>query len=134
MDPLERTKSAYYRILWDFSDGNPTVALHFWRHSLFRDEASDLVVVGLFDPPAVRDIEMLPSSMHFMLRAVLQLDLASPSAVAECTGLPVEIVRDALELALRRGYVERVGAELTLTLDWFRTISTVLRRQHLLLS
>ncbi|WP_155487152.1 hypothetical protein, partial [Vibrio harveyi] len=43
----ERAKQGFYRILWHYSDGNPTVGLRFFRLSLRQDKETQKVVVRL---------------------------------------------------------------------------------------
>ena len=131
----KRTEASYYRILWDHSAGNPAVALHAWRESLFTHEDDDEIVVRLFDEPSATQIETLPLTLLFVMRAVVQLEIASVAEIALCTQLPEADVADALRFSIGRGYVETVGDRFyRLAWPWYRTITTVLTRQHLLVA
>ncbi|MEM6292281.1 MAG: AAA family ATPase [Myxococcota bacterium] len=134
--PLEerRTELGYYRILWDHSAGNPAVALQAWRHSLFVRAEEEKPVVRLFVEPSSAEIERLPGTLLFVLRAVVQLELATAAQVAECTQLPVADVADAIRFSVARGYVEPKAGRFRLSWAWYRTITTVLTRQHLLVA
>ncbi len=134
--PLEerRTELGYYRILWDHSAGNPAVALQAWRHSLFVRTAEEEPVVRLFIEPSAAEIERLPGTLLFVLRAIVQLELATATQVAECTQLPVADVADAIRFSVARGYVEPQAGRFRLSWAWYRTITTVLTRQHLLVA
>jgi hypothetical protein len=126
-----RAEASYYRLLWDFSNGNPAVALHAFRESLF--EAQDgQIVVRLFNQPSSEEIEGLPLSILFVLRATVQLELAQPGEVHAATQLPSADVADAIRFCLARGYLEPYQNGYRLTWQWYRTITTVLQRQHLL--
>jgi hypothetical protein len=125
----------FYGVIWDFADGNPAVALHCFRESLFtnpEDPAEPLV--RLFREPSAESIENLPGPMLYVLRAVLQLELARPEDIVQCTALPASDVADALRLALSRGYIQTVPDDDTVRVDfhWFRPLTSVLRRKHLL--
>lgn len=126
-----RTEAGYYRLLWDFSWGNPAVALHAFRESLFVGP-DDQIVVRLFKEPPAKEIESLPLPLMFVLRAVVQLDVAREHEIIAATQLPPSDVSDALRFCLTRGYVERYDAGVRITWPWFRTITIVLLRQHLL--
>lgn len=130
-DEEDRVEAGYYRILWDYSDGNPSVALYFWKRSLFRDDDGK-VVVRLFDGPTITDLDKLPTQLPFILRAVVQLDAADARTVAACTNLPLADVQDGIQLAARRGYLEPFGDHMRVTQEWFRAITRLLKRQHLL--
>jgi hypothetical protein len=107
-EALERVENRYFRLLWDYADGNPGVALHFWRSSLTVDDGGT-VRVSLFVPPDVGDIERLPDDAVFVLRAVVQLERARVDDVVAAMMLPADRVRDALRYARARGYVETGG-------------------------
>jgi energy-coupling factor transporter ATP-binding protein EcfA2 len=136
----QRAELGYYRILWDYAKGNPAVALQFWRESLWIAAAEDpsqphTVKVRLFHEPASLALDEIGATMHFVLRGVIQLEIASPSDVVACTQLPPADVADALRFALARGWVVRVGSygdRYRVTWRWYRAITNMLRRQHLL--
>ena len=127
-----RTEHGYYRILWDHSGGNPAVALQAWRDSLFVSEAEDAPIVRLFEEPSAAEVERLQPTLLFVLRAIVQLEVASPEEVADCTQLPVPDVADAIRFSVVHGYVELTAGRYRLSWTWYRTITRVLTRQHLL--
>ena len=127
----ERTELGYYRIFWDRSAGNLAVALLAWRKSLFVSDKDDEPVVQLFESPSARDMEKFPLTLLFVLRAVVQLDLASEAESSSCTQLPLHDVADASRDSITHGYLERVGDRVRIAWPWFRTITLVLTRQHL---
>ena len=129
---LASTKRGYYRLLWDYSAGNPAVALHFWRKSLGIDDHEKLQV-GLFKAPPTSDLEQLPDAASFVLRAIVRLDPATVDAIAETTRLPLHQVLDAVRYADFRGYLARDDeGRLRVTWTWFRAVTRVLARRHLL--
>ncbi|MEM9692071.1 MAG: AAA family ATPase [Myxococcota bacterium] len=130
-DAMARAQRGYYRLLWDYSLGNPAVSLHFWRASL-REGQGGRHLVRLFDPPSTDDLERLPDSTVFVLRAIVQLERASSDDVVEATMLPAAQVDDALRYALARRYIEEVDGRIRIRWTWFRTITRFLARRHLL--
>ncbi|HHH11486.1 MAG TPA: hypothetical protein ENK23_05365 [Sorangium sp.] len=131
MEALARVETNYYRLLWDYSAGNPGIALHFWRQSLGIDDAGKHAV-KLFAPPSLSDLEALPDSALFVLRAVLQVEQATVEDIVAATMLPAESVRDALRYALGRGYIEALGRYFRIEWGWLRAIASFLKRRHLL--
>lgn len=131
LDESERTEKNFYRILWDYAEGNPAVALYFWRCSLFRTER-DEVVVRLPDAPSPAALEDLPATAYFVLRAILQLDPATVSEIVDCTMLRWAEVADALRFARARGWLEGEKDAVRISHAWYRAVSTALKRQHLL--
>jgi hypothetical protein len=126
-----RSEAGYYRLLWDYSNGNPAVALHAFRESLFVTPKGK-TIVRLFKQPAASAVEDLPLSILFVLRAIVQLELAIPEEVEAATRLPRTDVEDALRFCLSRHYIEPFEVGVRVTWPWYRTITTVLQRQHLL--
>ena len=132
-EALQRTEANYYRLLWDYSSGNPGVALHFWRRSLGVDEAGR-VCVRLFDAPEAEALDGLPDSTVFVLRAIIQLGWADLDDIVEVTALPGDRVADALRFGSRRGYFDLAEGRYRINWDWFRAVSRFLERRHLLSS
>ena len=134
-EEVTQKAEGFYGVVWDFAGGNPAVALHCFRESLFENpEEANEPLVRLFREPAAEPLELLPGPMLYVLRAVLQLELARPDDIVQCTALPASDVADALRLGLSRGYIESVPEENAVRVDfhWFRPLTSVLRRKHLL--
>lgn len=130
-EQLARTEVSYYRLLWDYAAGNPAIAVHFWRESLRVDHDGD-VRVQLFNAPNTADIESLPDASLFVLRAVVQLELALPDDIVVATMLPSRQVHDTLRYASFRGYLEQTEGRYRVAWTWLRAITRVLQRRHLL--
>ncbi|WP_337165046.1 AAA family ATPase [Vibrio fluvialis] len=128
----ERAKQGFYRILWHYSDGNPTVALRFFRRSLNRNKETQQVVVRLFHTPESQELEKMPKPMLAVLRSIVQLEIASPEELSECTQLTVPEVIGIMRYFESRGYIEWAEDKTRVSDHWHRTITNVLDRQHLL--
>ncbi|EOV1174147.1 AAA family ATPase [Vibrio fluvialis] len=128
----ERAKQGFYRILWHYSDGNPTVALRFFRRSLNRNKETQQVVVRLFHTPESQELEKMPKPMLAVLRSIVQLEIASPEELSECTQLTVPEVIGIMRYFESRGYIEWAEDKTRVSDHWYRTITNVLDRQHLL--
>lgn len=128
----ERAKQGFYRILWHYSDGNPTVALRFFRLSLNRDKRTQQVFIRLFRAPESQELEKMPKPMLAVLRSIVQLEIASPEVLSECTQLSIAEVTGTLRYFQSRGYIEWLEDKARVSDHWFRHITNVLDRQHLL--
>ncbi|MBK8481718.1 MAG: AAA family ATPase [Proteobacteria bacterium] len=126
-----RTEARYHRLIWDYAAGNPGVALHMWRRSLGLDPQGR-VFVKLFRAPDPTDLEALPDRAVFVLRAVVQLELATTADIRQATMLPEAQVENAIRYGLARGYFEEVEGRYRVTWGWFRAATRVLQRRHLL--
>ena len=128
----ERAKQGFYRILWHYSDGNPTVALRFFRFSLNRNKETEQVLVRLFHAPESEELEKMPKPMLAVLRSIVQLEIATPEELSECTQLTISEVTGTLRYFQSRGYIEWTEDKAKISDHWFRHITNVLDRQHLL--
>jgi len=134
MDDLnekERARNGFYRILWDYSDGNPTVSLRFFRRALFEDK-DGTVKVRLFVAPSSEGLEKMPKPMLAVLRSIVQLEMASPEQLKDCTQLSIAEVISTLRYFQSRGYIEWTDGQTRISDVWFRNITNTLHRQHLL--
>ncbi|EAQ54343.1 MULTISPECIES: ATP-binding protein [Vibrio] len=132
MSEEERARQGFYRILWHYSDGNPTVALRFFRLSLNRNKETDQAVVRLFHVPEAQELENMPKPMLAVLRSIVQLEIASPEVLSECTQLSTAEITGILRYFESRGYIGWHEEKARISEHWFRHITNVLDRQHLL--
>jgi hypothetical protein len=128
----ERAKQGFYRILWHYADGNPTVALRFFRLSLNQDKDTGQVYIRLFRVPESQELEKMPKPMLAVLRSIVQLEIASPEVLSDCTQLSIAEVTGTLRYFESRGYIEWLEDKARVSDHWFRHITNVLDRQHLL--
>lgn len=128
----ERARQGFYRILWHYADGNPTVALRFFRLSIRRNKETDAVVVRLFHAPESDELEQMPKPMLAVLRSIVQIEIASPEELSDCTQLSISEVIGTLRYFQSRGFIEWSEDKARVSDHWFRHITNVLHRQHLL--
>ena len=129
-----RTSSGYFRMLWDFTDGNPRLASHFWLDSLVPRQEERAVRVHLFATPEVEELERLPSDMRFVLTTISQHENLTAAETIGTTDLPADFCGFALRLGLEDGLLVREpdSGRLRLSLRWQQTVHRYLRRQRLL--
>jgi hypothetical protein len=126
-----RSEIGFYRILWDYADGNPRVAALFWSRSLFVS-ADETVVVRLFKEPPSAPLDALALPIKFVLRALVQLERATPKEIASATRMAASEVDDALRFARARDYLDTENDVYWVSWPWYRAITNMLHRQHLL--
>lgn len=129
-EAIRRTEANYYRLLWDYADGNPGVALHFWRCSL-GVSPSGRMLVRLFDSPDASQLETLPDSSAFVLRAIVQLGWAGVEDIVRSTSLSTARVEDALRYGSQHGCFEVDGDLYRINWHWYRGVTRLLQRRHL---
>lgn len=130
-EALEATAASYYRLIWDYAAGNPGVALQVWRTSLGIRPGGELCV-KVFQSPDLRELEALPDTAVFTLRAVVQLESARPDDITRCINVKLPAVEDALRYGLGRGYLREHHGRYEVTWTWFRAVTRFLQRRSLL--
>ncbi|CAN5769971.1 hypothetical protein BH11PSE1_BH11PSE1_06390 [soil metagenome] len=132
LDRNGRTNAAYFQLLTDYAHGNPAIALELWRRSLRIETSSGDTVVRMFPTPPVEDLDALPASVYFVLRALLRLDIADEAALAQTTNLPAPVVADAMRRLEALGALERLDGRSRISLFWRRESVRALERLNML--
>lgn len=128
----ERKRSAYFEKLIDYAEGNPAIAMEFWRRSLFIDTTTSNVVVRTFERPDISKILQLPPNSMFVLRTILQMDISTKKAIERSTDLSPVIVSDALRSLVLLGVVDALGSGFRIKLHWWGEVRRLLQRQNLI--
>ena len=84
--------------------------------------------------PDPAELEGLPDSTLFVLRAVLQLGPAAEADVAEVTRLELGAVHGAVCFGEARGYLAVDQGRVLVTWRWLSALVRHLQRRHLLVS
>ncbi|MGM0555716.1 MAG: AAA family ATPase [Myxococcota bacterium] len=77
-----KTANGYFRLLHEFSRGNPAIALIYWERSV-KLEPDGTLQVTLFRRPSVRIISQLSDDHLFALTAIAQHGALNPREIAE---------------------------------------------------
>ncbi|GAB4565045.1 MAG: hypothetical protein Tsb0020_15640 [Haliangiales bacterium] len=131
-----RTSRGYFRLLWDFTAGNPRIATHFWLRSLVPDEESRTARVHLFAAPRMQALEALSDDMAFVLTAVVEHENIDVDELAAVSNLSPDFCRFAVDYCCEHGYLvlDPSTARVRLSIHWQQSIIRYLRRRHLLYS
>jgi len=131
---LGRTSQGYFRLLWDFTGGNPQLATYYWLNSLVPEEQERLVRVHLFSMPMIDDLEGLTDDIVFVLTAIAQHQNLTPEEAARTTNLPRDFCKFAFRYCLENEYLthEPDSGRSRLSVRWQRPIQRFLKRKHLL--
>ncbi len=125
------TARRYHRLIWDYSDGNPRAALHFWTRSLAVGAEGE-VVVRLFQAPDPKVLERLDERSRFLLAAVTLHDGLSVDEAAHATGYPRASAEAVLESLREQGILEERERTHRLSTHWQRAVLRTLRHRRLL--
>jgi len=131
---LGRTSEGYFRLLWDFTGGNPQLSSYFWLNSLVPEPDERRVKVHLFSMPAISELEALPDDVVFVLTAVAQHQNLTPAEAARATNLSRDYCNFAFRFCLENEYLfhEKESGRSRLSMRWQRPIQRFLKRKHLL--
>ncbi len=132
LPPQERAKRAFFKAQTEETGGNPALALERWRRSLFRDRQTGTLGVRTFKAPDIARLAALPSGTLFVLRAILQLDVASFDSIVRITDLPPTRVRETLRTCELLGVVARQGDGYRISLYWLQEVKRLLLAQNLI--
>lgn len=133
LEALAARRAAYMLLIWDYSRGNPGVALQVWRQSLAVGP-SDRIHVRPLRTPSESSLDLLSDDTLFVLRAVLQLSPASQDDLQGATQFSAGRVANALRFCSGKGFIVEHGDGVAPSWTWFRAITRTLERRHLLVS
>lgn len=129
---IVQTSEEYLRLLWDYADGNPRIAIHFWLHSLIP-AGEKLVRVRLFEAPPLDELENLHEQSRFMLAAVIlheNLTIKEASLVLRYSAQDCAALFAFLEA---HGFIESDEHQrFRVTPRWYRAVTRHLSRKRLL--
>ena len=128
---LIESEEGYTRLLWDYSDGNPRAALHFFLRSLDPDRG-DRVRVRLFRAPEVERLEAGGFNGLFVLAAVVTHESIGLDHLVEVTRLARPECFIHLDRLTELGAVVLEDDRYRVSTTWHRAAVRLLRRRNLL--
>ncbi|MCU0304762.1 MAG: hypothetical protein MUC56_11965 [Thermoanaerobaculales bacterium] len=128
---LVESEEGYARLLWDYADGNPRVALHFFLRSLVPDETGGYRV-RLFREPPLESLERFDEAGLFLLAATIVHENLTRSEAAEVTRLGDAMVTVHLDRLSEVGVLRNDRGRFRVTPYWHRAAVRLLRRRNLL--
>jgi len=128
---LIESEEGYTRLLWDYADGNPRAALHFFLRSL-DPERGDRVRVRLFRAPEVERLEAGGFNGLFVLAAVVTHESISFDHLVEVTRLERPECFIHLDRMAELGAVACEQELYRVSATWHRAAVRLLRRRNLL--
>ena len=121
----------YSRLLWDYSDGNPRAALHFFLRSL-DPEASGRVRVRLFKAPDVGLLEEGGQDGLFVLAAIVTHESICLDDLVEVTRFYRSQCFIHLDRLIEVGAITLDEEMYRVSTTWHRAAVRLLRRRNLL--
>jgi hypothetical protein len=128
---LIKSEEGYARLLWDYSDGNPKVALHFFMRSLVPAHW-DRVRVRLFKGPQVERLAEIGEQGLFVLAAILTHVRLTLDELVKVTRYPEVLCRIYLDRLIDLGTLSLDEHGYQVTTYWQRATVRLLLRLNLL--
>ncbi|MDY0060570.1 MAG: hypothetical protein RBU45_12240 [Myxococcota bacterium] len=133
-DEVVRTGERFRRLLWDYADGNPRTAMHYWLRSLVPADEGE-VRVHLFRTPDVTVLEELAAPNRFLLTALLLHRSLTAAEASRVLRHPEEGLVALLRNLQRLGIVEETEpGSYGLSPGYTQPVMRFLRRKHLIWS
>lgn len=127
-----QTAQEFTRLIWDYAEGSPRVALDCWARSLSYDGPKRLKV-RLFTRPRDAVLEGLDESGRFALGAVAWHENVTADEAATSLGLPLARCHDGLRRLAEAGVVsEATTGRYRVTVPWWPVVNRYLIRKHLI--
>jgi hypothetical protein len=125
------TAREYARLIWDFAEGCPAVALDAWRRSLHLQDNATLQV-RLFTQPDEQVLETSSESARFVLAAVAWNENVTAEEAARGLGMADDIVVNLLERFREHGVLVCEHQRYRIATPWWSVVWRFLRRKHLI--
>ncbi len=104
IDKYASVESKFFKLLWELSRGNPRTALHLWLTALSR-RSKKVFNVNIPKEFELEGLEKVPDELLFVISHILKHENLSSLEIEETTNLQKGLVRNAIKLALEKGYV-----------------------------
>ncbi|MBK8011085.1 MAG: hypothetical protein IPK13_07020 [Deltaproteobacteria bacterium] len=130
-EEIERAAERFHRLLWDYSDGNPRVAMHFWKRSLLVGAGRE-VKVRLFAPPDESPFDALEEESRFVLAAVVIHENLTALEVSRTLAYAPNVCQTALTLLKAEGILSLRDGRYRAEATRYRSIVRYLKRKNLI--
>lgn len=128
-----QTAQEFTRLIWDYAEGSPRVALDCWARSLVHDGHKQLRV-KLFPRPRDAVLEEVDETTRFVLGAVVWHENVSAPEAALSLGLSEAACHDGLRRLAEEGVLAEAKGRYRVTVAWWPVVNRYLIRKHLILS
>ncbi|MBX3216999.1 MAG: hypothetical protein KF850_33510 [Labilithrix sp.] len=125
------TTRDYNRLIWDYSEGSPRVALHVWGRALVHD-GPGRARVRLFTNPDAQILEELGEPARFVLAAIVWHGCVSLDEAAATLALPRRACESAFHHLVDREVADLDDGLYRLSPRWWPVVLRYLRRKHLI--
>lgn len=127
-----RTAAGYFRLLSEYAEGNPRVAMHFWLRSLMSSN-DGLSEVRLFERPDPKSCASWSTAQVFALAALAQHAELHIRELCAVIAAERDEVETEIERLRDRGVVRRTpDGRVRIATRWLRVVLSDLRNRNVL--
>jgi len=101
---IVKTARGFYRLLTEFSQGNPWVSMHYWLHSL-KPRGRRQVEVALFEKPDETALRELDERQLFALTAIAQHDNLNAEELGRVVEVEPGLCQLDLSYLMEQGFI-----------------------------
>lgn len=105
-ESLEEAQEQFFRVLWEQSQGNPSIASYLWLSSL-TFVGNKRIYIGLPQNDGLKELSSFSDNTLFVLAAIVKHENLSVSQAMKVTNLDEGIVRYAMKLGLENDILLR---------------------------
>lgn len=130
----EKQRKLYFRILWDYTGGNPRQALYFWKTSLTWENQQ--AKVSLFEIPEHEGLSELSDGSLMILAALIEHNGLTLRWLAKVMNESISVTRRRVEQLMPYGIVYSFGEGVSIGWHiesfWIRAVKNYLEKRQLL--
>lgn len=128
---IVETSQEFTRLIWDYSEGSPRVALNCWAKSL-EPIGPKLARVRLFNRPASDLLERLPELDRFLLAGITWHEALTVDDAIAALRLGAAPTLRALSRLVDWGVIDARRGAYRVSTEWWPVVERYLRSKHLI--
>lgn len=130
---LARSSEAYTRLIWDYADGCPAVACHFWLRSL-AFVSDERVRVRLFSSPSSERLDVVPTDVRFAYAAIMSHERLSAAQLARVLRIDAKLAQATLTRGVEEGILAAVEDtdQYEIGVHWYRAVIRHLSQHNMI--
>ena len=121
-----RYQLAFWRVLADLSNGNPSVAELFWLDSLRKGDTDDVLQMVLYSIPQTDILNGLQDTDYFVLASILLHNGLSIEELQETLQDSFAIIQSSCRNLLGLGVIQKADVRYVVEPRWYASIEDIL--------
>ena len=127
-----RYQLAFWRVLADLSNGNPSVAELFWLDSLRKGDDENTLQMVLYSIPSSETLKGLQDTDYFVLASTLLHGGLSIEELQETLQVSFAVVQSSCRNLLGLGLIQKIDARYFIEPRWSASIEDILVKKRMI--